>query len=253
MRSASSMPWPSANAASRIGTAPLSPPQMTKAARRAGAAPAAAAARRRPAGSRTRAPPRAARPSSQTSPSSAEIEIVSPSATKTTISASDESASWKTSLSALNGRADVADEQARDEDGEEARAAGDGRDAVDHAGAGEGAQRVEPGARHREPVQRHARAAGRRAIADREPDRHLHRELAHDDPGAAAGMLGELDHPDHQRDPDRVVRARLALRGSSPSGRRSRGRRAPRTSPPDRSARRRRRAGPPRSSRARST
>ena len=53
MRCASATPAITAKAASRIGTAPFRPPQMTKGARRAGAERAAAAARPRAAGRRT--------------------------------------------------------------------------------------------------------------------------------------------------------------------------------------------------------
>ena len=101
---ASSMPCPSANAASRIGTAPLSPPQATNA-----RSPCRSRRRQqeRPdderAGSRRASTAASSRPSAQRVAAEAEIEIVSPSATKTTISASDESASWKISISALNG------------------------------------------------------------------------------------------------------------------------------------------------------
>jgi len=47
--------------------------------------------------------------------------------------------------------------------------------------------------------------------ADGEPDPHLAEELPED--GALRGIVvrRQVDHPDHQRDPDRVVRARLAL------------------------------------------
>ena len=48
--------------------------------------------------------------------------------------------------------------------------------------------------------------------ADDEPDRHLDRELRSDDREVAVVLRGELDHPDHQRDADRIVHSRLALR-----------------------------------------
>ena len=146
-----------------------------------------------------------------TSPPSAEIEIVSPSATKTTISASDESASWKTSLSGLERRADVADEQAGDEDGEEARAAGDGGDAVDHARAGERAQRVEAGARQRERASARRASSSPPATPTASPIAICTENSRTTIQALPPGCVGELDHPDHQRDPDRVVRARLAL------------------------------------------
>ena len=105
----------------------------------------------------------------------------------------------------------VAEDDSRDEDRQETRAARDGGDAVDEPRDGEHPDRVQ-----REPRQADAtedRPREKRACdADREPDAHLDRELADDDPEAAVVLLGELDHPDHQRDPDRVVHPGLALR-----------------------------------------
>ena len=147
----------------------------------------------------------------------------------------------------LERRADVGDEEAGDEDGEEAGAVRDRGDAVDQAALRERAQRVEP--RVGSESRRISRAEGEPARdPDREADAHLERELADDDPEGRVRVGRELDHADHQRDPDRVVRARLAQRGSSRCGRRPPGRRAPRTSRRGRSARARRRAGRRRSS-----
>ena len=42
-------------------------------------------------------------------------------------------------------------------------------------------------------------------------DRHLDRELAHDDNEGSVLVRGELDHPEHQSDPCRIVHARFAL------------------------------------------
>ena len=47
--------------------------------------------------------------------------------------------------------------------------------------------------------------------AERDTDRHLDRELAHDHPERGIGVGGELDHAEHERDPGRIVDARLAL------------------------------------------
>ena len=47
--------------------------------------------------------------------------------------------------------------------------------------------------------------------ADGETDRHLERELADDRPERPVARRRELDHPDHERDADRVVRAGLGL------------------------------------------
>ena len=82
--------------------------------------------------------------------------------------------------------------------------------AVDHARSRERPQRVQALARqahapHEDDEQ------GRSGDADREPDRHLEEELPHDRPPRGAVGRGELDHPDQERDPDRVVHARLAL------------------------------------------
>ena len=104
----------------------------------------------------------------------------------------------------------VAEQHPRHEDGQEARATGDGGDAVHEPRHREHPDRVQ-----REPCQ--ADAAEDRPCkegtcdADREPDRHLDRELADDDPETAVVLVSELDNPDHERDSDRVVHARLAL------------------------------------------
>ena len=59
-----------------------------------------------------------------------------------------------------------------------------------------------------------------------------------------SSLRRELDHPDHQRDPDRVVGAGLALEDRARAAARPRGCRARRTSRPGRSARAPRRARP---------
>ena len=105
---------------------------------------------------------------------------------------------------------EIAEGQAGDEDREEARPVRDRGQAVDHAGRRERPQRVQALARqahapHEDDEQR------RSGDADREPDRHLEEELPHDRPARCAVGRGELDHPDQERDPDRVVHARLAL------------------------------------------
>ena len=46
---------------------------------------------------------------------------------------------------------------------------------------------------------------------DDETERHLDRELGDDDREVGVVVRRELDHPDHQRDADRVVHARLAF------------------------------------------
>ena len=111
---------------------------------------------------------------------------------------------------ALARRGRVADQDPGDEDREKAGAVDRGRDAVDHAGRGEHAKRVERGLGKRDAA--HQRQKHRRAgDSDRRAADHLDRELLDDGPEAAVVGGCELDHPDHQRDPGRVVRARLAL------------------------------------------
>ena len=65
------------------------------------------------------------------------------------------------------------------------------------------------------PVSRTLRITGRSrsapAIPTARPDRHLDRELLHDDREVAVLLRRELDHPDHERDAHRVVHSCLAL------------------------------------------
>ncbi len=82
--------------------------------------------------------------------------------------------------------------------------------AVDHTGGGDHPQRVERGRGQRYAP--HQRQQQRRAgHTDRDAAGHLDGELLDDRPEGAVVARGELDHPDHQRDPDRVVRPRFAL------------------------------------------
>ena len=76
--------------------------------------------------------------------------MVSPSATKTTISARLASEVWKRSISPLYGARASPMSEPGDEHGEKARAVRDGRDAVDHAGERERAERVERLVRERD-------------------------------------------------------------------------------------------------------
>ncbi len=111
---------------------------------------------------------------------------------------------------ALARRGDVAEEHARDEDREEARPVRDRGEAVDHAGAGEHAKGIERRAR-----QVHARITGSSRSAPATPTtRPTAISTANSSKTirqAAVVLAGELDHPDHERDPDRVVRPGLAL------------------------------------------
>ena len=103
--------------------------------------------------------------------------IVRPSATKTAISARLASEEWKPSISPLRGSARVADQHPGDEDGEEARAVHERRGAVDHAGGGEHAERVE---RRLAAARRAASAAAARgapATPTASAAGHLDREL----------------------------------------------------------------------------
>ena len=83
--------------------------------------------------------------------------------------------------------------------------------AVDHAGEGERAQRVKGGLRQADPAHQPEAGAPRRPRS-RRPLRRPSRPRTPDDrPEGAVVARRELDHPDHQRDPDGVVRAGLAL------------------------------------------
>ena len=104
----------------------------------------------------------------------------------------------------------VADHDPGDEDGEEPRAVAHRGEAVDHARAENHGQRVQRAVGERHAAQRlqhHDAGDG----ADRKPDAHLLQELPGDVGDARGRVHGELDHPDHQRDPDGVVEPRLAL------------------------------------------
>ena len=83
-------------------------------------------------------------------------------------------------------------------------------DAVDDAGSGKRAERIEGRVGKVDPADGLDDEKGS-GDADREPDRHLDRELTDDDPERRIGMRGELEHPDHERDPDRIVDAGLPL------------------------------------------
>ena len=110
----------------------------------------------------------------------------------------------------LVGRVDVADQQADDEDREEARAVQRRGDAVHGCADGEDPDRVEALARQRDALHHRDQQPPPTTPTTR-PDRHLDGDLARDAPGGALVRGRVLDHPDHQRDPDRVVRAGLAL------------------------------------------
>ena len=119
---------------------------------------------------------------------------------------------------ALVRRPLVPEQHPGDEDREEARPVRDRRDAVDEAGEGQRPDRVERLARQGDPAHRQDER-GRSDDADREPDRHLERELANDDPERRVRVGREVEHADHQRDPDRVVRPGFALEhGPAPPG-----------------------------------
>ena len=104
----------------------------------------------------------------------------------------------------------VADQDPGDEYGQEAGAVDERGRAVDHTGGGDDPQRVERGRGQRHAP--HQRQQQRRAgHTDRDAAGHLDDELLDDRPEGAVVARRELDHPDHQRDPDRVVRPGLAL------------------------------------------
>ena len=157
---------------------------------------------------RRRAPGRrASRRSSKTSVTS----IVSPSATNTAISARLASDVWKRSISRLVRRARVADQQAGDEDGQEARAVQRPCDAVDDARSGEHPERVQRPVRQASACASPAGARPRRRRRRRSRPPSRQRTRATTVQKLAVVARRELDHADHQRDPDRVVRAGLAL------------------------------------------
>ena len=177
--------------------------------------------------------------------------MVSPSATKTTISARLASEVWKRSISPLYGARAAPTQQPGDEDGQEARAVRDGRDAVDHAGDRRACGADRAPRRAARPAASAERATSRPGDADREPDRHLDRELADDGPEARVVVRGvaRASRSSARSRPGRWRPTRP--RGSCRCGRRSRAGRARRTSPRDRSARARLRGSPRSSSRSR--
>ncbi len=105
----------------------------------------------------------------------------------------------------------VADHDSRHEDGQEAGAVGDRRNAVDDPGGEDDRERIQRAVGQREAAQQLQQEESR-DHPDGEPDSHLAQELERDVGDAdAIGVHRELDHPDHQRDPDRVVEPRFAL------------------------------------------
>ena len=167
--------------------------------------------------------------------------IVRPSATNTTISASDASASWQTACdgASMSPTRSPGTNTARKP--EPCATVGDRRDdrderracAAEPDAAGVAARRSRP----------RCRPPARSSSAPRTSRTTIQK--------LASACVASSISPEHQRDPDRVVRAGLALEDRARTRRATRGRRAPRTSPPGRSARSRRRAGRPSSSRAR--
>ena len=178
------------------------------------------------------------------------MSIVSPSATKTTISARLASAVWKRSISPLYGARASPIRMPGDEDGEEAGAVRDGRDAVDDAGRGERPQRVQRLVR-----QRDSGAARQQQVraddADREADRHLDTNSRTTDQNvpSSRSWRARSSRSSARCRPGRSRPTRP--RGSCRSARRPRAARAPRTSPRGRSARARRRRSRPSSRRSR--
>ena len=111
---------------------------------------------------------------------------------------------------ALERRAHLGDQQPGDEDGEEPGAVRDRGKAVDDEGEDECADRVEPLAGQRDaPHQLHQHE--RADQPDRQADDHRDREVGEAAPERGVLLRRVVEDRDHQRDPDRVVRARLAL------------------------------------------
>ena len=136
---------------------------------------------------------------------------MSPSATKTASSPRSASADWKWRTSIRARELGVADHDPGDEDGEEARA-------VRRPPRG----RRRPRRRASPPAGRASRRAAARGAAPAAARRRRRRRPRARCPSRAGtprrrrrrrptGARRELDHPDHQRDPDRVVEPRLAL------------------------------------------
>ena len=119
---------------------------------------------------------------------------------------------WKRSHLALVGSSRVADHDPGDEDGEEARAVRDGGDAVDEPRAASmpraGTARASGSGTRRSGCSSTKPRDGARPRA-RRPSRAANSQATSTTPASAC--VGELDHPDHQRDPDGVVEPRLAL------------------------------------------
>ena len=196
--------------ASRIGTAPFSPDHITNS--------------RSPQRSRTgnrSSPTTTGRttnvstsaitiPSRQACTSSRETSwIVSPSATKTVISARLDRPDRKLSISPFRGSASSPSRMPATKTAMKPEPCREDR-AVDHPRGGEDSQRVQRrlGERH-PPDQRQQEAPA--GHADRDADGHLDRELLQNAPERPLVARGELDHPDHERDADGIVRAGLAL------------------------------------------
>ena len=110
----------------------------------------------------------------------------------------------------LASERDVAQEDAGDEDGQEARSVGDRREPIDDSGSTEHADGVERGSPESNMAQ-HGQQQHGAGDSDGEANRHLDRELLEHDRERAAVLGGELDHADHERDPHGVVRAGFAL------------------------------------------
>ena len=111
---------------------------------------------------------------------------------------------------AFVGGALVADEDARDEHGQEAGPVGDRGQAVDRQRASQDAQRVQALARQRDPPHEHQQRPAARHAGD-DADRHLQGELLRDVAGGAQAGAGRGQQRDEQGDPDRVVGPGLAL------------------------------------------
>ena len=167
-------------------------------------------AARRAAGRTERARAQARCPRARLDPRAPPMSIVSPSATKTTSSARLASEPENRSISPLYGmraspRNRPAMKTARKPEPWASEVAPYSAPARTSASTG---YRPSLGSRRR-------RSTGIRTSApqqaERDTDRHLDRELAHDHQERSIVVGGELDHAEHERDPGRIVDARLAL------------------------------------------
>ena len=160
------------------------------------------------------------RPGTQTfARESTDRSTVSPSATNATISAEARERRVETlDLALVRGLA-VTDQDPRDEDGKKSRPAGERRQGVEREHAHQRPQRIQRLARAAARLRMKASSSQPPATPIDRADSHLQHELAEHVQRRAAAQAARRDQARHERDADRVVRARLALEdGAGPAG-----------------------------------